>query len=190
VNKLITGISLALSLCLGQAANAYVIKSGSFAGTDVGGLDTLLGQTGDLSNSSPTTETNWANSLLDPDTVFTWKTEDVDYFATLESSSVFAFQLQQQPGHFLIKNAKWWALFENTGNADWAVVDLSLLNAKAKLPDLSKLTISHVTEFGQFTSADLPPEDPVTDVSEPGGLLLIALGLLGLGLSRKRYRKA
>lgn len=162
------------------------MKSGSFAGTDVGGLDTFIGQTGSLSNSSPVTETNWVNTLLDPDTDFTWKTEDVSYYATLESSSVFAFQLQQKPGYFLIKNAKWWALFENTSNADWAVVDFSLLNAGFKLPDLKSLTISHVSEFGQFPDVDLPE----VKVSEPNGLWLIGLGLLGLGLTRNRYSKA
>lgn len=186
MKTLITSLSLALTLILSQAAQAYVIKSGSFAGTDVGGLDTLIGQTGGLKNSSPTTETNWANTLLDLDTEFTWKTEDVNYFATQESDSVFAFQLQEKPGYFLIKNAKWWALFENTSNADWAVVDFSLLNTGFKLPDTKSLTISHVSEFGQFPLKDVFK----VEVSEPSSLWLIGLGLLGLGLTRNRYRKA
>lgn len=186
MKNLIVLLSFLSSLVLAQATHAYVIKSGNFAGTDVGGLDALIGQTGTLKNSSPTTETNWVNTFLELDTEFTWKTEKVNYFATQESNSVFAFQLQEKPGYFLIKNAKWWALFENTSNADWAVVDFSLLNPKSNLPDIKSLTISHVSEFGQFPINEVFK----VDVSEPNGWWLICLGLLGLGLTRNRYRKA
>ncbi len=185
MKKFVTGAVFALSFTLSHLANAYVIKSGSFSGTDVGALDSLIGQTTGLKNSNPTTETAWVNSLLDPDTEFTVKKENVRYFATLESPTVFAFQLQQTPGYFLIKNAKWWSLFENTGKAEWAVVDFSLLNAGFKLPDLKGLTISHVSEFGEFHEVEVPE----VKVPEPNNLWLLGVGLLGLVIMRKHQKR-
>ena len=165
------------ALVCGSPASAYTIQGSAFAGTDVGSLDMLLGQTTGLANSNPTTETNWVNSILDPDTNFVLKEEKLTYFAT-ESANVFAFQLQSEPGYFLVKNAQWWALFENTANADWGVIDFSLLNPGFKLPDLKKMTISHVSEFGKYTQ-----------VPEPSALLMVGLGLLGLCAARRRVQK-
>ncbi len=176
MKKLISTILMSLSIGAGSYANAYVIQAGGFAGTNVGIEDTLLGQATGLANSNPVTETNWVNSILNPDTTFVIKDDKVNYFAT-ESVNVFAFQLQATPGYFLIKNARWWALYENNASADWAVVDFSKLNAGFKLPDLKSMTISHVTEFGKYT---------YTEVSEPSGLLITLLGLLGIGIARRR----
>ena len=178
MKKLISTLIISASLCAGHFANAYVIQAGSFAGTNVGVEDTLLATTTGLPNSNPTTETNWVNLILNPDTTFVIKEEKVNYFAT-ESANIFAFELQSTPGYFLIKNARWWAVFENNANANWGVVDFSKLDAGFKLPDLKSLTISHVSEFGKYTK---------TEVSEPSSLLLAGLGLLGLGLARRRQK--
>lgn len=180
MNKLTSGLLLCLALGLSHATNAYVIQGGYFAGTNVGTLDILLGQTTGLANSNPTTETKWVNSLLNPDTTFTVKEEKVSYFAT-ESANIFAFQLQESPQYFLIKNSKWWGLFENTANANWGVVNFSSLNPGFKLSDLKGTTISHVSEFGKF---------PEIKVPEPSSLFLIGLGLIGLGIARKRAKQA
>lgn len=179
MNKLTSGLLLCLALGLSHATHAHVIQGGYFAGTNVGTLDILLGQTTGLANSNPTTETNWVNSLLNPDTTFTVKEEKVTYFAT-ESATIFAFQLQASPQYFLIKNSKWWGLFENTASANWGVVDFSLLNSGFKLSDLKGTTISHVSEFGKF---------PEIKVPEPSSLFLIGLGLIGLGFARKRAKQ-
>lgn len=173
-----SALFLAATLVGSSPASAHIIQGSAFAGTDVGSLDTFLFQTTGLSNSNPVTETNWVNSVLNPDTGFVVKEEKVTYFAT-DSASVFAFQLQSEPGYFLVKNAQWWGLFENNASADWGVVDFSLLNAGFKLPDIKKMTISHVSEFGKYTQ-----------VPEPSGLLLLGLGLLGLGAARRRAQKS
>lgn len=171
-------LSLICAIAMGSTlpAAAYVIQLGSYSGTDVGGLDTLLGQTNNLKNSGIATETAWVNSLLNPDTNYVVKTETVQYFST-ESSSVFAFELRSDPGFFLVKNAKWWGLYQNNASSDWGVIDLSQLNSGFNLSDLDGMTISHVTEFGQYV-----------EVSEPSSLLLLSLGLLSLIMFRRRFR--
>lgn len=177
MKKLISSLLVTAVITFCTSASAYVIKAGEiYAGTDVGSLDTLLGQSLMQGNSNPTSETNWVNSLLDPDTTYVTKTSDVDIFAT-ESSNIFAFQLDATPGYFLVKNAKWWALFENNTNASWAVVDFSQLDSGFKFKDLENTTISHVSEFGKFTS-----------IPEPSGLLLLGLGLIGLSVMRRRSK--
>lgn len=176
MKKLISTLLISAGLGITCSANAYIIQAGAFTGTDVGGLDLFLAETNGLPNSSTATETTWVNSVLEPDTTYVIKDEPVAYFAT-ESANVFAFQLLSSPGYFLIKNAQWWGLFENTASADWGVVDFSAMNDGFNLPDLRKMTISHVTEFGDYE----------VTVPEPSSLLLALAGLLGLTWSRK-YR--
>lgn len=172
-----SALIIAAALFCAVPASAYVVQGGSFDGTDVGSLDTLLGQVKYSGNSNPTSEANWVNSILNPDTTYVTKTESVTYYST-ETANVFAFQLQSDPGYFLIKNAKWWAVFENNANSNWGVVNFSLLDSGFKLPDLEKMEISHVTEFGSYVS-----------VPEPSALLLLGLGLFGLGAARRRTKQ-
>lgn len=171
---LLAAFSLGLFMSLPGAA--YVITTGSFQGTDVGNLDTLIGQTTGLKNSGIATETKWVNSQLNPDVGYVLKTETVNYFST-DAENVFAFQLYSDPGFFLIKNARWWGLYQNNASSDWGVIDLSQLNTGFNIADMDGMTISHVTEFGSFV-----------EVPEPSGLLLMALGLFGLIYFRRRYR--
>lgn len=148
---------------------SYTIDGGN---TDVGALDQLLQWTGSLANSSPNTETNWANSILNPDTTFTLKTESVSYTA-VDGGGAWAFALQSDPGYYIIKNARFWALFKNEASLDWAVFSLAGLPSGINLGGSGQLTISHVSELGGMK------------VPEPGSVGLIAAGLLGLAAMRR-----
>jgi hypothetical protein len=176
MKKFIVSLVCFFGLAVSLPGAAYVITSGDLVGTHVGELDTLIGQVSKLKNSSPKTETAWVNTLLDSDVDYVFKTEDVNYFAT-DAANIFAFQLQSDPGYFLIKNATWWALYQNNAASNWGVIDLFQLNSGFNLSDLNGLTISHVTEFGRYV-----------EVPEPSALILLCLGLLSLGLFRRRQK--
>lgn len=178
MNRITRSIFLNLSFLMlfSSGASAYVISGSEFNGTNVGDLDIWKGSQKITGSSNPTAETNWVKTTLDTTIDYVTKTEDVTYYAT-DTQGVFAFQLQSEPGYFLIKNAKWWALFENKASSDWGVVDFLALDSGFKLPDLKNMQISHVTEFGKFTH----------QVSEPANLFLLIIGLVGLVVARRRY---
>ncbi|AFV00132.1 PEP-CTERM sorting domain-containing protein [Simiduia agarivorans] len=168
------------SLVLAAQAGAYQITTDQGA-VDVGGLDILKGQMQKSGNANPATEEAWAEGVLGLDLDFgNVKTETVDYYMT-DANNIIAFALASDPGFYIIKNAKWFALFENTASLGWGVVDIGALSAGFNLKyncDNCSYTISHVTEFNSWQ----------TSVSEPGSALLMLLGVIGLWAGRRQQR--
>jgi hypothetical protein len=178
VNKALVVASLASVSSLAQAID---IQIGSST-IDVGQADTLVSLTSSLGScpggSSPSAETCWANSVLDPDATYFAKSEKVTYYQT-DTANLYAFALVGDPGYYIIKNATYWALFQNLASTDWGVFSTALLPGGMNLGGTGELTISHVTSFNGTTS-----------VPEPATLGMYLLGLLGVGFAARRRQAA
>ncbi|MEX0605017.1 MAG: PEP-CTERM sorting domain-containing protein [Marinobacter sp.] len=158
------------------------VSANLIGGVFVGGVDLLIAQADkdDVSSlcgpgGSPTTELCWINTVLEPDTTYGVKTENQTYQFVDGDSSLIGYMLDSPTEYFMIKNATWWALFQNNADFDWAVIDTALLNSSFNLPDGQELTISHVATLG----------NKVVSVPEPGTLALLSLGLFAMGIKRR-----
>lgn len=160
------------NVCLAVVINDT--NAGLLDGTNVGFIDTFIAE-GDQ-QGNPTNETVWVNSILSPTNVtYVVKNEPVTYYKT-DETGVFGFELEKSPDYYLIKNSTYVALFQNLANIDWGVFDVGDLTDNMKLPDTSKYTISHVTEF----------DDTNGGVPAPAILGVMAIGLLGVSFGTRR----
>ncbi len=167
-------------------AFSIMIVGGPYDGTDVGIIDILIDSTNTLPNSNPTTETDWVNSVIAPQTAtFQVKHppvgDDWPLYST-DVADVYAVYLPTPPesDYFLVKNARFWALFDNSTEIDWGVINAVVLPDRMNIGDV---TVSHVTRFDGDT-----PGGP--SVPEPTTMLLLGTGMIGMaGVGRKRFKK-
>ena len=144
---------LLLTSLSGSAWAGIIIVGGPFEGTDVGSVDDLLTVTDTLANSGETTETAFVNDYLlsqglDPADYITKIESNLPIYDT-ETTNVFAADISTDPAsvadYFIVKNASYWALYENLVDLEWAVFDASLLPDAMNIP--GNFTISHITLF-------------------------------------------
>jgi len=148
-------------------------------GTDVGGLDRHVASAS-LGNSGDDTELDWVQGVLGSEYTLEEKYDMgetvgnmvMDWKNTTQAGT-YALNLLGSPAYFFIKtgakqNEVDHFLFENLESLSWAVINL---------PDLEIKNIGKLSHVGEVGGGGAPPSE---QVPEPGTVLLLGCGLLGL----------
>lgn len=147
---------------------------------EVGGVDDLMAEA-NLQNSGDASEEAWVESVLGTDVTLEFKDEEFGRGEWLDVGvGLFALNLDILSDYFLVKVGRGggseyhWFLFDNIGDLAFAVIDLDEMGfADSRIENIK--AVSHVDGFGG-----------TSQVPEPGTLLLLGSGLLGLGILRRR----
>ena len=180
--KYITALGLAVF-----SANAVAISL-----ADVGAYDNLVGQA-TLSKSGDGFEEAWIESVLGDDIDFTKiplsAGDDGSWMSVSDGvAGDYALNLAPyNPEYYLVKIGGGSGagaddthyLFDNTSNLGWGFINLSLFGEDVKITNFS--IISHVGATGSGAC-----EGDCGEVPEPAMVGLLAIGLLGFAVARRR----
>ena len=166
-------------LFLSTASWSLTINSGA---TQVGDVDMLLSSK-TLKNSSLATEEAWVESVLGFGVNLEYKNDGMfNWSAVDNTSSIFAQELSTDPEYFLVKIGTGSIegllshhLYKNMYELGYAVINLAQIAPEGVTINIGR--VSHITEF-----------NGTKQVAEPGSMALLGLGLLGLGLLRRRAK--
>ena len=166
-------------LILSTASWSLTINSGA---TQVGDVDELIGSA-NLWNSSKAAEEKWVEATLGFDVVLEFKNDgEFNWSKVDDTSSIFAQELSTDPDYFLVKIGTGGIaglmshhLYKNMYELGYAVINLAQIAPKGVTIDIAR--VSHISEFSV-----------TKQVPEPGSLALLGLGLLGLGLFRRKAK--
>lgn len=183
------------------APAGWALTIGSEPATDVGLLDIFVhvSTKNELPNANPATEESWIESILGFDVAYAQYPE-IAITPTNEDPTIFAWQLADlESDYFLVKNAAFWALYQNVGNLAYAVVDADA----GDLPDKMNFGNATISHYGIVNGSNPPCQgpdceppcegidcnvtNPPTDIPVPAPLALMALALV---LLRDRLRRA
>ena len=187
---LFQGMLLGCILALAIPAWSATITIGS-TDYDVGGLDSLIYQTDQTNISSydadtgETKEQAWVEDVLNTEVspYIKFDAPETWYAVTGLADGTWARPLAGEPVWFLVKTGSGagstgdsYFLFENEASLQYAVINLVALGFPNGIEEFG--VISHYSEIGS------------TSVPEPGTMMLLGSGLVGLAAwGRKKYHK-
>ncbi len=159
-------VALVAFLALVQSPFGLALTIGPAPETDVGLLDIFIyaSTKNELPNSNPATEESWVESILGFDVSYAKHGNNVPITPTNEDPTAFAWLLPDlESDYFVVKNAAFWALFQNVGNLAYAVVDADSGYLPEKM-NFGNATISH---YGVVNGRNPPCEGPDCDPEPP-----------------------
>jgi hypothetical protein len=178
----IRGLLAATIYALSTTASALTL--GQSPVTEVGDLDIFVhvSTKNELSNSNPTTEKNWIESVLGFSVNYLAHGNNVPISATNEDPTAFAWKLvTSNSDYFLVKNAGYWAIFQNLAEQFYAVVDAD----SGLLPDKMNFGNATISHYGVVKGGGGGTNPPSEIVPIPAPFALIGIGLAGLGWIRR-----